>query len=196
MSREASFREPVPLERRLKEPAATPERKFDPWSNRWSYRNSEAYPTNTTGYGAMSTPQERLTKTSRGAYGGMPMPKEVDEDDEDLKTLQKILKRRPELRAFANAPVEAARSPEHAALLRELDGLYQDLGQLPMGVHEAQYHDSLSELAEVFLGPLPEDSHHGGPPSALQKAAGRGAFGLGRAEMIRRGLLPARDGWA
>jgi hypothetical protein len=201
MSREASFREPVPLERRLKEPAATPERQFDPWSNRWSYRNSEAYPTNTTGYGAMHTPQERLTKTAKGEYGGDATEYSA-EDLADLKTIEKILKKKPHLRAAAQAPVESYRENYYGGGLTEEDcavldkramcaeaGLPPDrYAPLPSGIEdryiasEQSYRDDMNALAQSFL-------------PAHASAEAKAVFGFGRKRLREMGAI-ARDGWA
>jgi hypothetical protein len=190
MSREARLIEPAPLEARLREPAPTPVRKFDPWTNRWSYSTAEA-----EAHGSEHSPQQKLTQTARGEYGGDEPPGELsDEDKSDLDKIHRILRKKPHLRAHTNPPVEAYRSPEYAALLREIDGLYADLGQLPMGVHEAEYHQALEEAADTFVGKKLEKGQ-ADKATRKQRQAARAVFGLGRREMIERGLLPARDGW-
>jgi len=170
---------------RLKEPGAF-----------YTNRQREAYPTNTTGYGSEHTAQQQLTRSAKGPYGG-DEPKEVDEDDEDLKTLKRILKKRPELRTHAFANVESyvprtwEERVEYAAMLAEREAPLFPYTTL----FRSQYAAQMNALADVFLDrKFPEDARFGEPNPKAREAA-RGAFGFGRKRLAEMGFISGRNGW-
>jgi len=73
-------------------------------------------------HGSMNTPQEKLTRTAKGEYGGdAPPPELSDEDQADLDKIHKILRKKPHLRAHTEVPVESYRPAAYdaSALLLE-----------------------------------------------------------------------------
>jgi hypothetical protein len=168
-------------------------------------RFGEAYPTvpetNAAAHGHMHTPQEQLTKTAQGEYGGNNVNGN-DEDDDDLKSIKKLLKKRPELRGKLAAHLNgngkesmtSSEQREYEALMREREQLYAELGMAPPEMHDALYHAQMNRLAEVFVGTLPEKDTVPKEQRDRRKA-GIATFGLGRRKMRERGLLPWRSGW-
>jgi hypothetical protein len=163
---------------------------------------------NASAHGHMHTPQEKLTQSTQGEYGGDPTEFSA-EDLADLKQIQRILKKKPHLRASAQAPVESYRESYYGGGLTDRDlavldrramavevGLPPDrYAPLPAGIEERyiaseqSYHEALEQAADTFVGKKLEKDQ-AAKATRKQRQAARAVFGLGRREMIERGLLP------
>jgi hypothetical protein len=153
-------------------------------------------------HGSMNTPQEKLTRTAKGEYGGDEPPPELsDEDQADLDKIHKILRKKPHLRAHTSVPVESYRPAGYdaAALLQERERcLAMNIDPdkhfpLPPDFEQRfqeQWHAGMDTLADCMVGSrLTKDS---GVDKATRRRRdeARMVMAYGRRRLMEMGVLP------